>query len=120
MLHNSKDYKGDLDKLRAMKRIIDGIASEPDNDRFHQQFSNQNSSEMFDLGFEQVYDYGDNDPDDFTNLKRKSEQLEKYRNGQDSSSQNGMYGNFIANKMQRGIQADNSEMLTSNDLNMLS
>lgn len=52
MIHNSKDYKGDLEKLREMKRIIDGIASEPDNDRFHQDFSNQNSSQMFGVGFE--------------------------------------------------------------------
>ena len=35
MLHDSKDYKGDIEKLRAMKRILDGIASEADNDNFH-------------------------------------------------------------------------------------
>lgn len=35
MMHDSKDYQGDVERLREMKRVLEGIASEADNDKFH-------------------------------------------------------------------------------------
>lgn len=49
MLLDSNDYIENIEQMKAIRKYMDRVDSEPDNDKFHQIYSNQNSSEMFNL-----------------------------------------------------------------------